>query len=216
MPRATPPSHPPEELPHILWWRWRRNPLRRRTDLAQAWVAVGLLLTVLGGIPATMFLVGDTAYRHHRETARHQAATRHEITAVLTQDAPRHPEPGSDEAEEALYPVTVRFTDTRGHTRTAKADVEPALTEGSTVDVWVDTGGRITDPPLTADQVRDRTMVWAVLAGVAVPFPGAAAYGCAVRALERRNLARWNTSWAETAPRWTAPVGGPPDRDDGR
>ncbi|MFE4698969.1 hypothetical protein ACFRIC_18065 [Streptomyces sp. NPDC056738] len=204
MARATPPSHPPEELPRILWWRWRRNPLRRRTDLAQAWVAVGLLLAVLVGIPAAMFLVGDASYRHHRESARHQAATRYDTTAVLVHDAPRHPEPGSDEAKEALYPVTVRFTDAQGHVRTAKADVEPALSRGSTVRVWVDTEGRITGPPLTPEQVRDRTMACAVLAGLAVPALGAGAYGCVVRGLARHNLARWDTAWADTAPRWTA------------
>ncbi|MFF3885674.1 hypothetical protein [Streptomyces sp. NPDC001914] len=205
MARATPPSHPPEELPHILWWRWRRSPLRRRSDLAQAWVAVGRFLAVLAGIPAAVFLVGDTAYRHHRETARHQAASRHDTTAALVHDVPRHPEPGSDEAESALYPATVRFTDAQGHARTGKAEVEPALTKGSTVQVWVDTEGRITDPPLTAEQVRDRTMGCAVLAGLAVPLLGAAVYRCAVRVLERRNLSRWDTAWAATAPRWTAP-----------
>jgi hypothetical protein len=201
--RATPPAQPAEELPYVLLWRWRRNPLRRRADLAQAWIGVALFLAVLAAIPAALFLVGDTAYRHNKETAQHQTATRHRTPAVLVHDAPRHPEPGSDEAKKALYPVIVRFTDPHGHTRTAKTDVEPALTAESTVHVWVDAAGKITGPPLTMEQVRNRAMGCAVLAAMTVPLFGAAAYGYANHRLERHNLAQWDAAWAEIAPRWT-------------
>ncbi|MFI9830940.1 hypothetical protein ACIHIX_25040 [Streptomyces sp. NPDC051913] len=204
MARATPPAPPVEEPPRVLLWRWRRNPLRRRTDLAQGWIAAALLVAVLATTPVAMFLVGDAAYRHYLETARHQAATRHHTPAILVRDAPRHPEPGSDEAKKALYPASVRFTDPHGHTRTAKADVEPALPAGSTVRVWVDNESKITDPPMTMTQVRDHVMGYAVLAAMAVPLLGAAAYGYASRRLERHNLARWDAAWADVARRWTA------------
>ena len=204
MARATPPEHPPEDLPRVLLWRWRRNPLRRRTDLAQAWIGLGLFLAVLAATPAVMILVGETAHGHGKKTARHQIATRHHIPAVLVHDAPGHPEPGSDEAKKALYPVTVRFTDPGGHARTAKADVEPALTAGSTVRLWVDTEGKLTDAPLTPQQVRDRAIGYAVLAAMTVALLGAAAYAYAHHRLERHNLAGWDAAWARTAPRWTA------------
>ncbi|MFF7281083.1 hypothetical protein [Streptomyces griseorubiginosus] len=204
MARATPPEHPPEDLPRVLLWRWRRNPLRRRTDLAQAWIGLGLFLAVLAATPAAMILVGETAHGHGKKTARHQIATRHHIPAVLVHDAPGHPEPGSDEAKKALYPVTVRFTDPGGHTRTAKADVEPALTAGSTVRLWVDAEGKLTDAPLTTKQVRDRAIGYAVLAAMTVALLGAAAYAYAHHRLERHNLAEWDAAWARTAPRWTA------------
>ncbi|MER5446422.1 hypothetical protein ABT052_15740 [Streptomyces sp. NPDC002766] len=203
MARATPPPPPPEELPRVFLWRWRRNPLRRRTDLAQAWMALAVTLVVLASIPAVMVLVGTTAHRHHTETARHQASTRHHTPAVLVSDAPRHPEPGSDEAKKALYPVTVRFTAPDGHTRTAKTEVEPALSVGSTIRVWVNAEGEITDPPMTTEQARNRSMGCAVLAAMAVPLLGIAAYGYANRRLQRYNLAQWDEAWAETAPRWT-------------
>ena len=205
MARATPPEPPPaEELPQVLLWRWRRNPLRRGTDLAQAWIGLGLFLAVLGALPMAMILVGDTAHAHWTKTARQQTATRHETPAVLLQDAPRHPEPGSDEAKKALYPATVRFTDPQGHTRTAETDVEPALTAGSTVRVWVTAGGELTDAPLTTDQVRDRAMGCAVLTAMAVGLLGATAYAYVDRRFERHNLAQWDAAWARTAPRWTA------------
>ncbi|MGW2821922.1 Rv1733c family protein [Streptomyces sp. NPDC001443] len=205
MARETPrySRRPPEHPPGVLLWRLRSNPLRRRTDLVQAWIALGLILAVTAAVPAAMFLVGDAAYRHHRQTARDEAAVRHHTPAVLLHDAPRHPEPGSPEAKSTRYPVTVRFTDPHGRTRTARADVEPALRAGSEVRVWVGEEGRITGPPLTAEQVRNRTMGAALVAALTVPAVGAAAYGWAARRLERRNLARWDIAWARTAPRWT-------------
>ncbi|MEU5955501.1 hypothetical protein [Streptomyces sp. NPDC047525] len=206
IPPAQPPPEEPARNPHHpppLLWRWRRNPLRRRTDLVQAWIAVGLFLAVLTATPAAVVLVGDAAHRHFEQSARHQADTRHRTTAVLVHDAPRHPEPGSVEAKKSLYPVAVRFTDRRGHTRTAEADVEPALTAGNTIPVWVSDEGELTGPPLTKEEVRDHTKGYAVLAAIAVPLAGAAAYACAHRRIERHNLAQWGAAWARTAPRWS-------------
>lgn len=203
IPPAQPPPEEPPRVPHTLLWRLRRNPLRRRADLVQAWIAVGLFLAVLTATPAAVVLVGDSARRHMERTAKEQADTRHHTTAVLVHDAPRHPEPGSAEEKNTLYPVPVRFTDRHGETRTAEADVEPALTAGNTIAVWVSDEGKVTDPPLTGQEVRDHTMGYTVLAAIAVPILGAAAYACAHRRLERHNLARWGAAWARTAPRWT-------------
>ncbi|WP_436845543.1 Rv1733c family protein [Streptomyces canus] len=99
-----------------------------------------------------------------------------------------------------MYPVTVRFTDPTGTPRTAETDVAPALTAGSTVRVRVNADGKITDPPLTMEQVRNRAMGWAVLAAMAVPVLGATVHGYANRGLERHHLAQWDAAWAETAP----------------
>ncbi|WP_443064676.1 Rv1733c family protein [Streptomyces sp. NBC_00582] len=151
-----------------------------------------------------MFTVGDAAYRHYRTTADHQRQSRHPTTAVLAHDTRRHPEPGSAEAEETRHPVTVRFTDPHGRTRTARTDALPGLTSGSTVDVWLDEkDGTITEPPMTADQIRSRTMGWAIIAFLAVALTGAAVHVCAARLSHRRDLADWETLWAETAPRRT-------------
>ncbi|AWE54023.1 Rv1733c family protein [Streptomyces nigra] len=211
MARAIPPAQPPPERPdpdpdeprHALTWRWRRNPLRRPADLAQAWIALGLFLAVLAATPVAMVLAGDAAHRHYLRTARQQAATRYEVTAVTEHDAPRHLEPGSDEAGKVRYPVTVRFTDDAGRTRTAEAEVPPSTPAGSVIRVWADTEGRVTEAPLTRDQVRDSALGCAVLAALAVPVAAAVAHRWAVRRLERRNLARWDEDWARTAPRWT-------------
>lgn len=203
MPGRTPPPLPPRELPRVMFWRLRRNPLRRRGDLPQAWIGLGLALAVSAGTPLAMFLAGDAAHRHYARAAQHQAATRHHTTAVLVEDAPRHPEPGSAEARKTRYPTEVRFTDPDGDTHTAETDVQPGLPKGSSIRVWADTGGKITDPPLTPGQVRIHAMGSAIIAALGVHAAAAAAYGMAARVIQRRDLAAWDTAWAETAPRWT-------------
>ncbi|MEU1513791.1 hypothetical protein ABZ490_16800 [Streptomyces sp. NPDC005811] len=197
------PTHP------LSLWRRRHNLLRRRTDRLRDRITVALLLLVpLLGLAAT-FTVGDAAYRHYRATAEHQRQTRHPTTAVLVHDTPRHPEPGSAEAEKARYPVTVHVTDRHGRTVTARTDVPPGLTAGSTVDVWADLDGTVTEPPMTTAEIRSRTMGWAMIAFLAVAVAGAAVHGVTLRLLLRRDLADWETEWTETAPRWTISHGAP-------
>ncbi|CAL9367508.1 hypothetical protein [Streptomyces sp. Tu 3180] len=203
IPPAQPPPGPP---PRPLLWRWRRNPLRRRTDVLEAWLGLGLLLAVLAVAPVATVLVADAAHRHYADAARHQNLTRYETTAVLTGDAPRHPEPGSDEERKTRYPVEVRFVTREGRTRTTRTEVPPGLPAGNEVRIWVTVGGEAAEPPLTREQIRSRSMGWALLAAVGVALTGAAAHALTTFALRRRNLAGWATAWAETAPRWTTPT----------
>ncbi|WP_435860929.1 Rv1733c family protein [Streptomyces spiralis] len=218
--RSPPPSHPPrapgnrtpvptprtdEGRTAITPWRLRRNPLRRRTDLFQAWLGLVLLPTVLAAAPVAAYLAADAAHRHYTHTADRHTQIRRHTTAVLVQDAPRHPEPGSAEEKNTRYPAEVRFTDAGGRTRNATTDVPPGLRAGSTVHVWADAHGGIHGPPLTPDQIRSRTMGWAILAALSVIALGSAGYGAVTLVVHRRNLAAWATAWSGTAPRWTTP-----------
>ncbi|MFJ9174869.1 hypothetical protein [Streptomyces sp. NPDC102360] len=202
IPSAQPPPAKPGPAHHLGLWRWRRNPLRRPSDRLQAWVTLALALAVLTTAPTAMFAAGDSAHRHYRSTAEDEARTRTQHPATLTQDAPRHPEPGSAEAKEARYPVPVRYVDPYGDTRTGRADVEPGLPAGRTVLVWTDAEGKLTQPPLSTDQIRNHAMGWALLAFLAVPLTGLAAHAAAGRLINRHNLAQWDAAWARTAPHW--------------
>ncbi|QKW28525.1 hypothetical protein HUT11_22260 [Streptomyces seoulensis] len=200
-----PDGPPPADLPRITLWRLRRNPLRRRTDLIRAWLALGLFLTALAAAPAAMFLAGDAACRHYTATAAAQQRTRAPTTAVLLRPAPRHPEPGSAEARRTRYPVEVRFTDPGGQARTTKTDVTPGLPAGATIDLWTDTHGRVTAPPLTWDQIRSRSLGWAILAFLAPPAVAATAYATAALTLHRHDLRSWDRAWREAPPTGTPP-----------
>lgn len=187
------------ELPHVTLWRLRRNPLRRPTDLLQAWIGLGLLPAVPAAALAALFLVGDAAFRHYARQAEHQERTGRRITAVLLQDAPGHPGQGTQEAAQ----VRVRFTGPDGLPRIARADVPAGLPAGSGVEVWTGPDGRVTGPPMTDEQIRSRSRGWAILAALAVCAAGAAGYGLAALVLRHRNLSAWAAAWSRTAPRWT-------------
>ncbi|MFI8858043.1 hypothetical protein ACIGW5_15605 [Streptomyces prasinus] len=204
IPPAQPPPGPrpvPSRGPRP--WHRRPNPLRRPTDRFQARIGLGLLLAVLVVAPVAGVVAEKLAHGHYAAMARHQALTRHEVDATLTEDVPRHPEPGSDEAKLARYPAEVRLTTPDGRTATARAEVPPGLSAGSRVRVWVTADGEAAEPPLTREQIRSRSMGCALLAAVGTVLTGAAAHAVTCRAVRRRNLAAWERAWAETAPRWT-------------
>ncbi|WAX76687.1 Rv1733c family protein [Streptomyces sp. KMM 9044] len=206
LPPAQPPPGPrlgPPPTPRR--WRRRPNPLRRPTDVLQAWIGLGLLLAVPAVAPVAGVAAADLAHRHYGDTARHQSLTRHETDATLTEDVPRHPEPGSDEAKLARYLAEVRFTTPDGRTAITRAEVPPGLSADSRVRIWTTAAGQVTEPPLTREQIRSRSMGWALLAAVGTALTGVAAHAAARHAVRRRNLAAWERAWAETAPRWTTP-----------
>ncbi|MDV9192577.1 hypothetical protein R6L23_30955, partial [Streptomyces sp. SR27] len=62
-------------------WRWRHNPLRRSTDLAEAWVAfvAAALLCVL--VPLTGWAAGASANGSLQRAARTQQEQRAPTTA---------------------------------------------------------------------------------------------------------------------------------------
>ncbi|MFD5586662.1 hypothetical protein ACFWII_23040 [Streptomyces sp. NPDC127063] len=198
---SSPP--PRKELPRVRFWRLRRNPLRRRSDLVQAWIGIGLLLAALAATPLAVLLAGGAAYSYYSRVAQHQAASRHHTTAVLLEDARDRPERGTAEARKTHYSTKVRFTDTRGHTRTSTVDVRPALSKGTSIRIWTDTDGNVTDPPLSSGAIRSRSVGSALVAALGVHATAAAGYALTSRIIHRRHLAAWETSWAETAPRWT-------------
>ncbi|MFI6942753.1 hypothetical protein ACIBI4_26075 [Streptomyces sp. NPDC050418] len=217
MPAHIPPPPTSREPGRLRRW-WRRlggaggvgsacgkrgNPLRRRSDRVQAWIGSALVLAAAAVTPSAVLLAADTAHDHYTRTARIQAMGGRYTTAVLVEDARRHPEPGSAEAEHARYPVAVRFTDPQGRTRTATAEVPPGRPEGSTVRVWTAADGTLTAHPLNAAEIRSRSLGWAIIAALAVPLTAAAAYGLVRRGIRRRNLRAWEAAWAETAPRWS-------------
>ncbi|MEW2257347.1 hypothetical protein AB0924_19370, partial [Streptomyces sp. NPDC047869] len=53
-------------------WRWRRNPLRRATDLTEAWVALVALVLIAVAAPVTGTLIGVTAQDSLQRSAREQ------------------------------------------------------------------------------------------------------------------------------------------------
>lgn len=181
--------------PKVWLWRWRRNPLRRRSDALEAWIVlVAWALTVLGGLFA-----GFAATQTVERGLAHQRAEWRSVPALLTEDAPdgSATETGSD-----LVWAKVRWTAADGSPHAGQARVLAGATAGTSVSVWTDLHGRLVTRPATASQAQLRASLTGVLVGVSaagVPFVG----GRLVRGrLERRRMERWDEEWERVGPLW--------------
>ncbi|MEU0333451.1 hypothetical protein [Streptomyces sp. NPDC006193] len=184
--------------PKVWLWRWRRNPLRRRADVLEAWVVLGaVVLTVLTGVPA-----GWAAARSvEHGLARERATARPAVARVVT----RVPGPSRGgrhaPAGERVW-AEVRWTAADGSARTARVRVAPGSEAGTPVTVWTDPRGRQVDRPTTASESALRAALTGVLVGAsaaAVPVAG----GLALRGrIVRRRTDAWDTEWARLGPQW--------------
>ncbi|MFF4547185.1 hypothetical protein [Streptomyces sp. NPDC001435] len=184
--------------PKVWLWRWRRNPLRRRADMVEAWVLLGAWgLTVLAGVLAGLV----TARTVEQGLARERLEWRPVVARVIGKA------PGSATSDvgasggERVW-AKVRWTVADGSLHTGQARVAPGSGAGTPVTVWTDPQGHLVTRPATASQARLRAGLIGTLGGVSaavVPFVA----GRALRGrLERRRMDRWDTEWARLGPQW--------------
>ncbi|MGW6268430.1 MULTISPECIES: Rv1733c family protein [unclassified Streptomyces] len=180
-------------------WRWRRNPLRRRSDVVEAWTRVLLAAVLLIGGPLAGVFAGALTYDTLHTRAARQRAEGRVVSATLLEDAPAV----GGTSSRAIHPVTVRWTDRGGRVRTATAKVPAGATAGSRTGLWLDARGRATAAPMATDVQWGTAitvgcgaalMVWTFTWGI---WMTARVVSC------RRRMAEWERDWARTAPRWS-------------
>ncbi|MFF8429503.1 hypothetical protein ACF07Y_31020 [Streptomyces sp. NPDC016566] len=187
-------------------WRWRHNPLRRATDLAEAWVAVVALVLVAVAAPLIGALVGVAAQDSLQHSVREQQHDRHLVTATVVRglgSAPMETDPDTGTAHDARSRVLAYWTapdGTRQH--------GPALANlksphaGDHFRLWTDPHGRITTRPLDSPTATTH----AVLAGfgAALLTVGLVESGrrLIVWRMVRRRYARWDQAWDRAGPDW--------------
>ena len=132
-----------------------------------------------------------------REAQAQQAAF-HQVPATLLQAAlPWN-------AGEAGSEANARWKAPDGQVRTGQVFVPGGTAAaGSTVMIWTDQAGQLTDPPLLHSQVTGRMYLSEALA-VAALAAVLITVGVAARwALDRRRLAAWDADWLSAGPRWS-------------
>ncbi|MFC9927488.1 hypothetical protein [Streptomyces sp. NPDC127190] len=184
--------------PKVWLWRWRRNPLKRRADVVEAWVLLGAwLLTVLAGL-----LGGLMAARSVEQGLAGERASRHAVVARVVGRVPKPAAEGGRAGAGDQVWATMRWTAPDGSVHTGRIQVEAGTRDGTTLTVWTDPRGRLTDRPTTATEAALRAALAGALVGAsaaAVPFAG----GLLLRGrLERRRMAAWDTEWARLGPQW--------------
>lgn len=184
--------------PKVWLWRWRRNPLKRRADVVEAWVVLGAwLLTVLAGVSAG--LVAARSVEHG--LARERAAWRPVVARVVGRAPGTSVVRGQASAGDRVW-AKVRWTVSDGSTHTGQIRVAPGSRAGTPVTVWSDPQGHLVSRPTSSSAAAFRGALIGCLVGVsaaAVPFVG----GLALRGrLERRRMHAWDTEWARLGPQW--------------
>ncbi|MFC8917948.1 hypothetical protein ACFT5C_19475 [Streptomyces sp. NPDC057116] len=188
-------------------WRWRHNPLRRATDLTEAWVALAALLLMCLAAPAIGWICGALTNTSLQESARLEQRQRHPVTAhVLGRDESARPaahDPEAATGNQIRRAVLARWTAPDGTVHTgaltaARHNADP----GDTFRIFTDGRGRPVDPPMTAETAREQ----AVIAGIGTMLLAAgAAEGVrriVVWRLVRQRYARLDRAWAQAGPDW--------------
>ena len=174
--------------------RLDRNPLRRGSDRAETAMLGVLLAAFLAGAPFAAHAAGSWTYATSIREAQAQQATLRQVPATLLQAAP------SNISNEA----NARWKAPDGQVRTGPIFAPSGAPAGSTVMVWVNQAGQLTDAPLQRSQVTGRADMARALA-VAALAAALGIIGLVGRwALDRRRLTAWDAEWLATEPRWSS------------
>jgi hypothetical protein len=182
---------------HRWLWRLRRNPLRRRSDVAEAWIGLALGALAVVGAPAAGVVAawGAEAELHHEVRADHT------VSAVLLQDATTSASVSGGTGY-GRVPTQVRWTASDGATRTGVATVPEGLTAGATTTVWLDNRGRPTEQPPGSAEVDAQAWTLGVVVGGAACGVSLAVRRAVRAGFDRRRAAEWEREWAEVGPQW--------------
>ncbi|CAM5677897.1 MULTISPECIES: Rv1733c family protein [Streptomyces] len=186
-------------------WRWRRNPLRRTTDLLEAWVALAAVaLMVPGGVLAGL-AVGGVAKDALLRSVRTQAQERHRVWATADRALPHaslDPDSETSSGRNAHRRVEAHWTGRDGSGHSGRVAAPHAVRIGERFRIWTDDRGRVVPRPMDAGTAGAH----AVLAGLAAAGVAAGAVEGGRRLAVRRLLTcryqRWEREWERAGQDW--------------
>jgi hypothetical protein len=177
--------------------RFDRNALRRGSDRAETVVLGVLLAAFLAGTPFAAHIAGSWTYAASTREAQAQQASLHQVPATLLQaPTPLGITEGGSEAQ-------AQWRAPDGQVRTGQVFVLSAVPAGSTVTVWINQAGQLTDSPLQHSQVTGRIYLSEALAVAALAAALITVGAVARWALDRRRLAAWDAEWLSAGPQWS-------------
>jgi hypothetical protein len=182
----------------VRFWRWRRNPLKRGSDRAEAVVVLIAAVLLLIGAP----LVGIATGVRLADSATRPGADWHQVPAVLVHRSPPAPAVfGVDNGHQRVR-AEVRWSAANGTPHTGQALVRPDQPAGARTEVWLDGRGVLRESP--PDPVRAE--VRAVIYGTAAAGGAAAVVGCGWLitrvCLDRHRATLLDREWALIGPVW--------------
>ncbi|MFB7180293.1 hypothetical protein ACFCYI_21650 [Streptomyces sp. NPDC056257] len=190
-------------------WRWRRNPLRRPTDLFEAWVAFAALVCVLVVAPAVGWVAGVRVDGTLQQAAQEQRQERHLVPAVVVRPAPvsAAEEVSADPSAQRTAPhrtqIVASWTapDGSSHEGTVPAAEEPPRA-GDRFRIWTDAHGRLVGQPLDPSAAAFHAGMAGLAAAIGVAALGETVRRLVVRRLVHRRYIRLDRAWAAAGPDW--------------
>ncbi|MET9392929.1 hypothetical protein ABZY20_21455 [Streptomyces sp. NPDC006624] len=177
-------------------WRWRRNPLRRREDVLEAWIllAVWLVVAVAGPV------AGVLSARATVDSLAQRRAERQAVTATLVRDT-SDPFTGGGTVGDRVV-GTVRWTARDGAARTGETQVPTGAKAGEEVVVWTDRQGRLAPEPQSPGEADIEAAFMGAASFAAVAAAAAAGFYGAHVVLERRRGRAWDEDWQKADSQW--------------
>lgn len=185
----------------VRGWRRQPNPLRRRSDVVEAWTALIVAVLLFLGAPLAGTAVGWWAYGHVRAAQSAERAERHRVPAVVVEDAPAAA-PATQGGRQPLYPAKVRWSEPGRGTLTTVARVPGGSRSGDRVEVWVDAQDHGVAPPRSDAAVWQHALTAGVWAAGGVAGTVLVARAVIRRVAERHRMEEWEAEWARTGPEW--------------
>ncbi|MEV7194224.1 hypothetical protein AB0N81_20825 [Streptomyces sp. NPDC093510] len=187
-------------------WRWRRNPLCRGTDLAEAWMALAALVLITVAAPVVGVFTTSLSRDALLASVHQQREDRHAITGTVLRKVaspPIDPDPETSSARDAHSRVLARWQapDRTDHYGVVLSDLETPR-PGDHFRLWTDEHGKVVGRPLDGATATTH----AVLAGF-----GAATAAVGLIEGTRRLLlwrivrarhARLDRAWEKAGPDW--------------
>jgi hypothetical protein len=186
----------------VRGWRWRRNPLRRRSDVVEAWTVVIVALLLFVGAPLLGAATAWWGYGQAKAVVAEQRADRHHVRAAVVD---RAPDPLSAEllGGQHSYRATVHWVAPDGTQKSTTARVPAHTRHGDTVDVWLDSHGRSVPPPSNASEIWQHSATIGSFTTIGTALTVLLAHRAVRGVALRRRMAEWDRDWALTEPQWT-------------
>ncbi|MFI2186344.1 hypothetical protein [Streptomyces sioyaensis] len=181
---------------------WRRGPLRRRSDVAETWLALVTGVLIVVGAPAA----GLAAAHAVDDGAARQPPGRHTVSAVLTEDPPARIGVDGSGGLGTRTHATVRWTAADGRTRTGVTTVAPGLRAGERTSAWLDRHGSLLRDPVTPGRARSESIAVGTVSATSAGLLLFGAERAGQALLNRRRYDRWEREWAAEDARWGRPA----------
>jgi hypothetical protein len=181
----------------------RPHPLRRGVDVVQAWLTLTAVLALLIAAPLSAWAAGTATYHSGQNSAREATRDHVRVDAVLLEDSYSYTAATRNATSTEQLQVQARWYGRDAAPHVGKIVPESAGRAGDHVPVWIDPAGRPVPPPLTGQQITERTMAVAFSTLLGCGLLVAVLWLVSRHVLDNKRMALWEAAWAATEPRWS-------------